>query len=96
MGAVHDGSGGDGGLVVAGTALANASAANGVKFFASVFWAHKALGKLLAKQFFPASLFCVIPAAKFFEADCRRLCHDDIFRPLFKDIIAQLLSIWNS
>ena len=83
MSAVHHCSGGNGDLVTAETALADVLAANGIKLFASTFWAHEAIGKTLAKQFFPAGLFCVILYAKFFEADCRCLCHDNILRSFF-------------
>ena len=83
MGTVHDCSGGDGGLVAAGTALADIAAANGIKLFASAFRTHETLRKTLAKQFFPAGFFCMIPGAKFFEADCCRLCHDNILRLFF-------------
>ena len=62
MGAVHHDSGGDEGLVVAGTALIYVPAANGIKLFASTFRTQEALWKTLAKQFHPAGLFCVYRA----------------------------------
>lgn len=80
MGTVHHCSGGDRGLMAAGTALADLPAANDIKLFASAFGTHKAFWKPLAKQFFPTGFLRVIPATKFFEADCRRFCHDDILR----------------
>ena len=80
MGAVHHGSGGDGGLAAAGTALADVAAANGIKLFASAFRTYEALRKTLTKQLFPTGRFCVIPHAKFPEADCRPY-HDDVLRP---------------
>ena len=81
MGTVHHRSGSDGGLAAAGTALADVAAANGIKLFASAFRTHEALRKTLTKQLFPTGRFCVIPHTKFFEADCRCPCHDDILRP---------------
>lgn len=83
MRAVHDCSSGDGGLMAAGTALADAPAVNRIKLFSSAFRAHEALGKSLTKQFLPAGIFRLISGAKFFEADRRRLCHDDTLRPFF-------------
>ena len=88
MGTVHHRSGGNGDLVAAGTALADIPTANGIKFFVSAFRTHEAFRKTLAKQFFPAALFRVIPGAKFFEANYRRLCHHDILCFFSEDIIA--------
>lgn len=78
MGAVHNRSSGNGGLVTAESALADVPVANGIiLLLASAFGAHEPLWKTLTKQFFPACIIYLILGTKFFETDCLRFCHDD-------------------
>ena len=79
--AVHDRSGGNRGLVPAGTALVGVATVNGIVFHAAALGAYEPIWKAKSEQFRSASILAVVTAAKFLECDLSCACHNDV--PLF-------------
>ena len=75
MGAVHDCSGGDGGLIAAGAALVGVPPLDGVKFPTAALGADKALGKPQTEQLRSASVLGSETLPEFLESDFLCLCH---------------------
>ena len=73
--AVHDRSGGYGGLVPAGTALEGVTTVDGVVFHAAALGAYEPIWKAKSEQFRSASILAVVTAAKFLECDLSCACH---------------------
>ena len=79
--AVHDRSGGNRGLVPAGTALVGVATVNGIVFHAAALGTYKPIWKAKSEQFRSASILAVVTAAKFLECDLSCACHNVV--PLF-------------
>ena len=81
MGAVHDSSGGNRGLMAAGTALKSIPSTNRIVFCATTYRADESIRKSKPKQFRSASILGAVKCTKFLECDLNRFCHDNV--PLF-------------
>ena len=79
--AVHDRSGGYGGLVPAGMALEGVTTVDGIVFHAAALGAYEPIWKAKSEQFRSASILAVVTAAKFLECDLSCACHNVV--PLF-------------
>ena len=75
MGAVHDRSGGDGGLMTAGAALVGVPTLDGIEVPPAALGADKALGKPQTEQFRSASVLGSETLPEFLESDFLCLCH---------------------
>ena len=75
MGAVHDGSRGNRGLVTAAAALVGVPPLDGVALPAAAFGEDKALGKPQTEQLSSASILGSVTLPEFLESDCLCLCH---------------------
>lgn len=92
MGAVHDRSSGDGGLMTAGTALIGVSVTDGIELQTATFGGGNPIGKAKPEYLSSASRLGVITAAKFLKANLSCMCHNHILPWCSADIIAYLLS----